>query len=399
MSRYERLFISLKDCGIDRNSIELVAATSSARDCLEKNSYDLLILDILLPLWPENTPDTSQHSIDLLTELHMSETINKPGRILGITGDKKVAIEAGPIFKDKTWSIVEYSASNDEWVNQIVNCVSYLLAESNKASEKPTYKVDLAIICALEEPELSEVLKLPWNWSSPRPLDDNTFVYDGSFLIEGRTVTVAATYTSRMGMVSAALRSATIISFLRPRLLAMCGICAGVRTKVQIGDILLADPAWDFQSGKRVKDKENVSFSIAPHQIAVSTLIRSHVEQIRNDKHALFKIADDFPGDNFNAPAIHIGPVASGSAVLADGEVIQEIKTQQRDLIGVEMEIYGVYAAAIASSQPQPKAFALKSVCDFADPDKTDNAQRFAAYTSANVLRLLMEKFGLRLLD
>jgi nucleoside phosphorylase len=92
------------------------------------------------------------------------------------------------------------------------------------------------------------------------------------------------------------------------------------------------------------------------------------------------------------------GKVTKASAVLADGDVIQEIKSQQRDLIGVEMEIYGMYAAAHSASSPQPRAFALKSVCDFADPDKKDKAQRYAAYASANVLRLLMERFGSRLL-
>jgi len=259
----------------------------------------------------------------------------------------------------------------------------------------------LAIVCALEKPELEEVLKLPWNWSSPRPLDDITFVRDGNFMVEGRKITVCATFAPRMGMVSTALRSAAIISMLRPRLIAMCGICAGVKSKVGYGDVLLADPAWDFQSGKRVLDKDNAKFSIAPHHLPTHVSVRTHVEQIRGDQEALAKIASEYGGDlnQRNVPQVIIGPVASGSAVLADGEVIEEIKAQHRELIGVEMEIYGMYAAAHSASKPQPKPFALKAVCDFADPDKKDEYQRYAAYTSANVLRLLMEKFGPRLLD
>ncbi len=94
-----------------------------------------------------------------------------------------------------------------------------------------------------------------------------------------------------------------------------------------------------------------------------------------------------------------LGPVASGSAVLADGNVVQEIKAQHQELIGIEMEIYGLYAAAYAASAPQPKVFAVKGVCDFADPDKGDDHQRYAAYASANVARLLIEKYGNRILD
>lgn len=400
MGRYDRLFKALNILGVAREQIDLVAGAKPAREHLEKNNYDLLLLDILLPLWPESIADSTQHSLDLLFELHESDSLRKPGRILGITGDKDVANEAAPNFNKLTWSVVEYSESNDEWVNKVANCVYYILSESSKGiKEKPEYGIDLAIICALEKPELSEVLKLPWGWSAARPLDDNTFVHDGNFQVGDRTITVAATFSPRMGMVSAALRSATLISLLRPRLIAMCGICAGVRSKVKMGDVLLADPAWDFQSGKRVIDQQNASFSIAPHQIAVNSVLRSHVEQIRSDQAALMEIAQQYQDEAPGVPSIHIGPVASGSAVLADGEVINEIKAQHRDLIGVEMEVYGVYAAASAASQPQPKAFALKSVCDFADPDKGDDVQRYAAYTSANVLRHLMERFGPRLLD
>ena len=112
-----------------------------------------------------------------------------------------------------------------------------------------------------------------------------------------------------------------------------------------------------------------------------------------------YKVATDYGRDAPRPPRVVIGPVASGSAVLADGEVVHEIKAQHRDLIGIEMEVYGMYSAAYSASQPQPLAFALKAVCDFADPNKGDNHQRYAAYTSANVLRLLMERFGLRLLN
>jgi nucleoside phosphorylase len=178
----------------------------------------------------------------------------------------------------------------------------------------------------------------------------------------------------------------------------MCGICAGVKGKTDLGDVLLADPAWDFQSGKRVKDKKNKSFSISPHQIPVPTTVRIHVEQLRSDHEALSQIAQKFGPDAPRIPRVIIGPVASGSAVLADSDVIEEIKQQQRDLIGVEMEAYGLYAAAHSASAPQPKAFALKAVCDFADPDKNDKAQRFAAFTSARLLCLLIQKFGARLL-
>lgn len=397
--RYGRLIEKLTDTGIDRKSIEIVPCANDARQLLEKHRYDLLILDILLPLWPEQEPEI-RHSLDLLTELHEGDDFKKPGHILGITSDKTIAGDALVKFEEWTWLVVEYSESNDEWINRTINCVGYLQKNSVIIDlEKPPYLVDLVIVCALEKPELEEVLKLPWNWSSSRPLDDVVFVHDGYFEVDGRKITVCATSAPRMGMVSTALRSAAVITLLRPRLLVMCGICAGVRGKANIGDVILADPAWDFQSGKRVRDKDNAQFSISPHQLYPTTSVRTHVEQIRGDKEELRKIVDRFNDPPSDMLRVIIGPLASGSAVLADGEVVNEIRAQHRDLIGVEMEVYGMYAAAYGASKPQPLPFALKAVCDFADPGKNDNYQRYASYTSASVLRLLMEKFGPRLLD
>jgi len=397
--RYGRLTSPLEGLGVKRGEVDIVSSANDAKDRLEKIHYDLLILDILLPQWPEGDPEV-RHSMDILLELHEGDNLQRPGRILGITSDKTVAGEVTAKFDEWTWTVVQYSESNDEWIGRIVNCVRYIQTEwKQSGTERPVHQVDLAVVCALEKPELEEVLKLPWNWTASRPLDDVTFVHDGSFTVAGRTITVSATFAPRMGMVSSALRSSAVITLLRPRLIAMCGICAGVTGKVNFGDILLADPAWDFQSGKRVRDKENTQFSIAPHQLHTPALVRTHVEQLRGDKDAMTKIAAKFDGEDSSIiPKIVIGPVASGSAVLADGEVVNEIKSQHRELVGVEMEIYGMYAAAYGASQPQPLPFALKAVCDFADPDKKDKHQRFAAYTSANVLRLLMERFGPRLL-
>jgi hypothetical protein len=56
------------------------------------------------------------------------------------------------------------------------------------------------------------------------------------------------------------------------------------------------------------------------------------------------------------------------------------------------MEVYGIYSAAAHAGMPKPTTFALKGVSDFADEKKEDSAQRYAAYTSANVMRHFFER-------
>ena len=41
---------------------------------------------------------------------------------------------------------------------------------------------------------------------------------------------------------------------------------------------------------------------------------------------------------------------------------------------------------------PRPMGLVIKSVCDYADEEKSDQYQKFAAYTSAQFAKLLYEK-------
>jgi len=57
------------------------------------------------------------------------------------------------------------------------------------------------------------------------------------------------------------------------------------------------------------------------------------------------------------------------------------------------MEVYGLYAAAAMTGTPRCTPIAIKSVCDFANSEKNDSFQAYAAYTSANTVKELLERF------
>ncbi len=396
-TRYGKLLSALEDLGISRKDVELVGSADEAQDSLERERFDLLILDILLPRLPTDLDVSHNNSLYILERIINDDEIYKPGKVIGITADVNAAVAASEMFARSTWSIVQYSQIDDEWLYRIKNCAQYIKQE---IVERPcgcnsVERVDLAILCALESPEFEELMKLPWNWSAARPIHDHLFVRDGWLYCGTKKITVAAAFSTRMGMVESALKSFIIISKLNPKAIGMTGICAGVTSKVKLGDVLFADPAWDFQNGKHVRDGDEFKFLISPHHLPASYNIRSRVEQIRSDADFLRSLPRLYDDNCKYETSIKIGPVASGSAVLADGRTIQEIKDHQhRDLIGVEMEIYGLYSAAHTSS-PTPKYFALKGVCDYADPDKEDDAQRYAAFASVRVLQKLFEEHGL----
>ena len=393
--RYRRLLPALEAVGIAQDHVEFARDAREAEEMIERTRYDLLILDIVIPYRPTDEGN-SQNSLDLLFSLSAGDPVNRPRHVVGITADDAAAIRAADDFNALTWAIVRYSPSDDEWVSKIIACARYLLGDAAPAEISKAPKVDVVIICALPSPELEQVLALPWNWDpKPTMLPDATFVHHGSFhALGGQQFTVAAAHASRMGMVSSALLSASLIQHFRPRLIAMTGICAGVRGKVDLGDVLLADPSWDFQSGKRVKIEDASRLSGRAHQLPAPERVRRLCQELNRLKTPVQTLCEAF-GERPRDAVLKPGPVACGSAVLADGFSIGEIKEkQQDDMIGVEMEIYGLYAAAKAAAEPQPLAFALKGVCDFADAEKGDDAQDYAAYMSAGVLRVLLETHG-----
>lgn len=80
--------------------------------------------------------------------------------------------------------------------------------------------------------------------------------------------------------------------------------------------------------------------------------------------------------------------MASVPAVIACADVIKELEKHDRNLLGIEMEAYGMFYAAYNSIKPRPIYVAsLKSVSDYGTKEKCDKFQEYAAYTSAAVLK------------
>ncbi len=57
-----------------------------------------------------------------------------------------------------------------------------------------------------------------------------------------------------MGERTAAIRGQQLLAELDPACLAMCGICAGYRGKVALGDVIVADRLFSYDEGKRVAE-------------------------------------------------------------------------------------------------------------------------------------------------
>ena len=63
---------------------------------------------------------------------------------------------------------------------------------------------------------------------------------------DGKALRVVATWAPDMGGVVTAALATELIKTYRPGCLAMCGICAGRRGKVSLGDVIFADRLYTY---------------------------------------------------------------------------------------------------------------------------------------------------------
>lgn len=357
---------------------------NSAKETLRKEKFDILLLDLNLPL-RDDSESIPKKGLELLKDFKYDVRYSQPKEIISITAYEEELVEVKEEFEQNLIHIIHYHPIKDEWKKKLIERLEYL-----KSSEKEnyTYKYDLAILCALEDPELSAVKKLTKNLTRHFEVSTNIPFYSGVFDFGEKKLNVLITSMNRMGMVATAVLSTQIIELFRPKFLCMTGIAAGIEGEVKLGDILVINPSWDSGSGKVKKDNEgNKLFEIDPKQETINIDILGNIHELSNDKIFLNKLREEWDTQDIdNVLKVHIGPVASGAAVIANQDITDQIKLQSRKIIGIEMEAYGLIYAAKNATNPKPEPLVIKSVCDFANENKHDGFQKYASYTSANFL-------------
>lgn len=369
-----------------KDSICVVSDANNGRRVVEEQKFDLMILDLVLPN-DFGDVERPENGVDFLREIMLDPNKKCPFHILGITGKPEYINDFTEKFKEHLWFLIEYKSGVESWKSLLRNKIEYLIQSKTEIQVEAVdrYEFDVAIITALDK-ELKKILNLNWNWKEKHIVNDQTPFNIGQFEKDGITIRVVSACTPQMGMCAASTLSMKLIQHFRPKFLIMSGIAAGIKGEVNLGDIIIADEIWDASSGKIKgdKDKGNLFLPDAKHK----TLDEDLKELMLNIKRKK-KYVDDIKNKyQSTAPQtsleIHIGPMTSVPAVIQSEEEINKIKSQSRKLLGLEMEAYGVFYSAAHASRPKPKPISIKSVCDFANEEKEDSVQDYAAYTSAS---------------
>ncbi|MCL4207655.1 MAG: hypothetical protein KJ000_34665 [Pirellulaceae bacterium] len=375
------------EVGIENVDIVHVGSANAAAEQLRARAFDLLIIDLNLPLRGGVSP-ARDGGIRLLRQVVRGTAgIIRPLSIIGVTAFEEIAREAVEEFRLHGWVLVTYAPEGGSWHEAIVNqCLHVTTCKKRILEERVQPDVDVCIITALFDTELEAVLDLPYDWETVAVPGDDTRYSMGVTQGGGRSIDVVACACPEMGNCAAAVTVHKTLQLYRPRLCILAGICAGI--SAEVGDVAVAEFSLHYDSGKWTEGEGGeAAFLPEPRYRPASSRALESFRRFNVEHQATVAgVSSLWRGDRpERALRVEVGPVASGAAVIENGAIVRNLKFRDRKLVGLEMESYGFYFAAERNAWGS-EYLMIKGVCDRATPPKIDKHQKYAAFLSARMI-------------
>ena len=203
-------------------------------------------------------------------------------------------------------------------------------------------------------------------WNKVKIPGDSTVYHETKWVNNKKEIKVISTSLTQMGMVAAATITSKLSFNFASRYIIMSGIAAGVKEEYNIGDIIIPKEVKDYCSGKFSTPKEK-----------------------SKDEAELCSIYNSFRNKaKYSIPQIRTGYMATGDSVIQNSKIIEVmIKKFLRQADGIDMEAYGMYYASQQAISPKPIPICIKAISDFANKDKSNEHQEYAAYVSAQFVK------------
>jgi nucleoside phosphorylase/CheY-like chemotaxis protein len=374
--------------GLNPGDLMVVPDVIGAKRELGSHRYDVLILDIQVPMRFGETARIDG-GVRLIDELNANTRLHKPSHIVGVTQFEESFLSAAQLFNKSLTGLILYSQSSNTWKDELRSFLIQVQSVTQAGEEQVGEpRLDLVIVCALNDPELRALISLESEFEAIDDPDGCMIGYRVKLDTPRGTKKILAACALEMGMAATAALSAKLIERYRPRYIAMCGIAGGVKGEVQLGDIIVADVVWDYSSGKLSTDINGAPvFKPEPKVITLDAFTKRQIMMYMSDSEVTRNIQNSWKEKLPTSKlSVHLGPMFTGALVVSNQAKVDELTHTHRKVKGIEMEAYAVFCAAKYSDSPQPVALAIKAISDLADHEKDDVWQRYAAHTSASYL-------------
>ncbi len=357
---------------------------------------DIMILDEQLPSC-EGGKINEDGGKEIVRNLKINRNTNKPKKIIYLSAYEE-SLKQG--MNEMSHSAILYQHDSEEWKKKLIEHITFFVQAYEYS--KRQYLYDIALV-ATTDSEYNIIRTLSDNWHVLRCPGDSARYEECEWVREGKIYKVVATRLNQMGMPAAATVVTKMIFEFVPRLVVMYGIAGGVENDANFGDIIVATKVWDYCSGKydtpQVSEEETnkdillsgaiKAFSPTSNTIdadvQIQNMLGKDYSAVLSDIHrSCFPVKVEVP------PKVLWGSLACGSSVIKNRAIVDEmVRKHDRKTLGIDMESYGVFYAVKNAVAPAPKAVCVKAISDFADKDKNNDYQLYAAEISGKFAKTL----------
>lgn len=357
-SKLESIVTFIKSLGVLEENI-LTATTLTEFSSKLGPDIGVCVIDIRIPAYHGAAPE--QNGLGMLQLLESSS--NGKVKLLAISAFPEEFDDIRSKFERQGCVLADYN-NKDVWQNALRILILQSMAQ---------VKFDFLIFVALQK-ERSPYLAFPELQGRAINRDGLT-CYD--IVLNGKTGSVIE--LPRMGLVDAAITAAKCIDKYSPVFVAMSGICAGFKGNAEMGQLLISELAYEYQTGKWVKD----GFKAEPYQVPISERLRLQIRSSLDNGDVTLNLENGWRGSRPSSvthPKVAI--FTSGSAVIADKSFMNQVAERHRKVSGLDMEVYAIHRAAHLS-RTTPDVLCAKVVVDLGDSKKDDSIQDYGCYVSA----------------
>lgn len=381
--------------------IEEAHTISAARELMREKSYDLLILDMVIPELEGDEPSRTGGS-DYLNEIENNDSVLKPLQIIGLTEYETEYNDQQAKFRDRLWHLLYYSQSKLEWKQQLKEKVLQLnkmKGDFVHGLEKRN-RFDVGIICALSE-EFEQLLKaFDCEWTDVQlPGLPYSFRTTTLTTLGMRDLRIIAGCAEHPGVCATAVLATSIVNIAHVETIFMTGITAGFENcGILIDDVVVADSVIDYAKGKLEELRDHKGDIMLLHEISQMPANHSLISKVSSfcrQQGIIDEINDNVRNQKLKDKRTNITPHVSktvcGPFVMQSETLMEMLKSDDRKLQALDMEGFGLYFTSYILDCP---ALWIKSVCDYGVEGKDNSRHEACSYISARFLyEFLREKF------
>ena len=389
--KLEKIKSVLKErCLLKEDDVTTAVSINGGRRLLSENIYDLLILDLVMPVADGEEVREEGQSETFINEMSRIGRLNKPIYIIALTQYEQKIEELRETYAKKLWKLIHYDLKETDWEDILQEAVDSIIVAKNQLVEaiKKDTTYDVGILCALGEEFEQMKIAVSSNWIHLTETNAPFELYSTQVRTEyGHTIRIVGCCCNAAGMQSTSVAASYLYSRFSVPLVIMTGFCAGFKVDgVNYGDLFIAESEYDYGSGKLVKKEDEQKLKPEPKQIPCPYSLIGKIRAFISEEDMESKLYNELKRVNLlleemSVPKIHVQPGACGSYVVGDEAFMNRLlEESNRKLRGLDMEGYGLYMAGHMLNR---EFVLIKGIADYADSSKGDKFHKTCSYGSA----------------